>query len=425
MSRLRAGHALALAVALTLSPTPALANGRFPASSAVVLVPDDPDFVLARVSFGLLVSRDRGKTWGWVCERSVGFSSSEDPTYVARADGSIAAGTFTGVRLSNDHGCSWTGTAGFEKEVVVDLAATDRTGFLALASAYDRQTDAGQSVFRTVVFETHDFGRTFAPLGPPLDASLLAYTVEIAPSDASRIYVSAAKRNSERDYAGYLFASSDHGKTFARHDLALVAGERSAWIAAVDPNDPRRLYVRTAGGPETPSRLFVSDDAGEHFRSILTAKGPLAGFALSPDGSKVWVGGALDGLLVASTRDFAFEKKSSVQVQCLTASRDEVWVCSNEMSGFFLATTSDGEHFDAKLHLQKLAGILACAADSTTARECPAEWPSIRRTIGIDDVAAAPAPPRPPPAHRGPWRIVLLLVAVGSTMFWLYRRRRR
>lgn len=49
------------------------ANGRFPASSAVVLVPDAPDFVIARVTFGLLVSRARGHSWGWVCERSVGF----------------------------------------------------------------------------------------------------------------------------------------------------------------------------------------------------------------------------------------------------------------------------------------------------------------------------------------------------------------
>src|SRR5579864_8029422 len=97
--------AIALAAASLAAP-PARANGRFPASNAVVVTPEDPDFLLARVTFGVLVSRDRGRTWGWVCEKAVGFVSTEDPTYLTRGDGSIAAGTFLGIRLSSYHACS-------------------------------------------------------------------------------------------------------------------------------------------------------------------------------------------------------------------------------------------------------------------------------------------------------------------------------
>jgi hypothetical protein len=383
--------AMAVSVTLAAAP-PALANGRFPASNAVVVTPEDPDFVLARVTFGLLVSRDRGRTWGWVCERAVGFVSTEDPTYLTRGDGSIAAGTFLGVRLSKDHACSWTRAAGVEKEVIVDLASTAPGAFLALASVYDHQTDAGGLLFHTTLFETHDFGDTFAPIGKALDPGLLGFTVEVAPSDASRVYVSAAAGVGEREPSGVVLASTDGGKTFVRTDLPLRTGERAPYIAALDPADARRVYVRTGGGPDAASRLLVSDDGAKHFRTAFVARGPLPGFALSPDGLTVWVGGPLDGLLVASTQDFVFTKTSPVQVQCLTATGDLVWVCSNEASGFFLATTRDGASFDVKLHLQSLPGVAACPEASSTTRECPKEWPALRRQLAIDD---------PPPTRAG------------------------
>ena len=77
----------ALFAASSLVAPDAHANGRFPASNAVFFSPKDPDTQFVRVTFGLLGTRDAGKHWGWVCERAIGFSGLEDPTY----DGVLAS----------------------------------------------------------------------------------------------------------------------------------------------------------------------------------------------------------------------------------------------------------------------------------------------------------------------------------------------
>ena len=360
------------------------ANGRFPASSAVVLAPADPNLVLASATFGLLVSRDAGRTWAWVCEKSVGFVGVEDPAYVIGGDGSIAAGTFQGVHISRDLGCSWSIAPSVGDRVVVDLAARpgNAQDFVVLASAFDHMSDAADLLFRSTLFESTDGGRTFIVLGKDLDPTLLSYSVELATSDPKRMYVSAASGVGTAPVGALLF-STDHGKTFGRTNIPLLGSERQPYIAGVDARDANRVYLRTSNAPDAPTRVLVSDDGGKSFRTVLTSKGALLGFALSPDGSKVYAGGPRDGLLVARTDDFAFRKTSGVQVQCLTATKDLIWVCSNEASGFVLATSTDeGEHFDGKLHLEDLSGPLVCPESSTTTRECPKDWPETRRLLG-------------------------------------------
>lgn len=65
---------------LRLSPD-ARANGRFPEANHVFVSATDPQRVLLRVTFGLLVSIDGGKRWGWVCEQALGVRGIEDPMF--------------------------------------------------------------------------------------------------------------------------------------------------------------------------------------------------------------------------------------------------------------------------------------------------------------------------------------------------------
>lgn len=392
----------ALAAALALTATQASANGRFPEANHVYVSPTNPDHVILRVSFGLLVSRDGGASWRWVCEQVLGLAGDEDPMYAFGASSALLSATYHGVTVSRDDACSWPrAPVGPDDALFVDLTqrAADRSRTVVLESTYRGQgPDGGAFVFSSRLHETRDDGASFTPLGAEIDSSLQPETVDLAPSDPARVYVSGVRTGGGPPEA-VLLASRDAGATWVPHLVPLVAGERSLFIAAVDATNPDRLYVRTSNALDQPTRLLLSEDAGKTFRTIFSAKGGLLGFALSPDGTKVYVGGRADGLHVASTQDFVFRQTSSVQVQCITATPEHVWVCSNETNGFIAARTrDDGATFEGQSRFRDIQGPLACPS-STEYDQCVTGWPILRIGLGLDprdagsDAGPAVAPP--------------------------------
>ncbi|MDB4934188.1 MAG: BNR/Asp-box repeat domain protein [Labilithrix sp.] len=453
-----AGSFALVAIAAAAWPSEARANGRFPESNAIFFSQNDPNAVLLRTTFGLIDSRDRGKTWDWVCERSVGLAGVEDPMYSITPDGTIVSSTFQGLAVSHDRACNWAYIGGELKDLVfIDVASRPATPgtVVAFASSYDGQDDAGAIFFKSTLFETKDEGKTFTALGPGLDRTLLGETVDVTPSDPDRVYVSAV-RNPGTQASAFLLTSKDHGKTFVENKIALIEPERAAFIAAVDPLNADRLYVRTANAIDMPSRLLVSDDAGKTFRTVFTGKGSLAGFALSKDGTKVWVGGPIDGIRQASTTDFAFVQKSTIEVQCLAFADDGLWACSTEKSGFVVGLSKDeGATFETKMHFCDIRGPLDCPAGSTTHTECTLggttsmaspPWPQQRAMLGcgggdvdagmidsgLGDGAATPAAPDEmeggggcsvrAPSSATPF--AALLAGIGAAIALVRRRRR-
>jgi hypothetical protein len=62
------------------------------------------------------------------------------------------------------------------------------------------------------------------------------------------------------------------------------------------------------------------------------------------------------------TEDFAFRKISSLHVECLATRAGEVWVCSDDASGFSMGVSSgDGGPFAPKLRQGGLARPIACS----------------------------------------------------------------
>jgi MYXO-CTERM domain-containing protein len=370
-----------LAAAALLSPSPALANGRFPASNQIVVSPSDPNLVLTRATFGLLLSRDGGKSWDWVCEKAVGYGGIEDPFMGLTAKGSLVAGTFSGLSVSLDTGCAWSFMkAELEKQVIIDVVVRPDapSTVLALTSTYSGEGDAGP-VYSSRVFVSKDDGATWAPSGAAIDPAVLTETLEVARSDPKRLYVSAV-RGSGVASSGVLFVSEDEGATWIERAIPIDPNEeRAPYVSAVDPSNPELLYVRTSGPGQ--NRLLVSSDAGKTWKTAFTGKA-LQGFALSPDGSKVYVGSPSDGLHLAPRDTLAFTKRSSIQVQCLATHGSTLWACSNEASGFVVGTSQDdGATFAALLHLAGVRGPLSCPS-SSTATQCVAEWPDLQRRLG-------------------------------------------
>jgi MYXO-CTERM domain-containing protein len=179
--------------------------------------------------------------------------------------------------------------------------------------------------------------------------------------------------------------STDSGATWITRTIPLVVpDERAVYLAAVDPLNPLRVYARTSGGAGKPSRLLVTNDGGQTWDAKFTTKGAMLGFALSPDGSKAYLGGTDDGLYAASTADFAFAQRAKVQIQCLAARDGELWACSNEASGFIYGLSKDdGQTFETKLHLSTVRGPLACPPGTTTTDKCVPDWPRQRAELGV------------------------------------------
>jgi photosystem II stability/assembly factor-like uncharacterized protein len=362
--------------------TRAAANGQFPAANQVVVAPNDPQMLVLRTTFGVLVSRDRGENWDWICEQAIGYPNGEEAFLGVTASSTIVGGTFGGLVLSSDHGCSWTGSRDLTSgspigDLTVSPAAPEVV--VALSSAFMGGTQ-GQLSYATQLFATDDNGAHWARLGEPLTPTTKALTVEVSKSDPGRIYVSGTRaRDDGSGWVGVLFVSRDAGAHWREWTLELTDDERAPYIAGVDPTNGDRVYVRTFG---VTGRLLVSDDAGESFRAVFSG-GQLLGFALSPDGSRVYVGGPVDGLWVADAAELQFEQKSDIAVRCLTASGRDLFVCSTEESGFTLgATQNEGDVLTPLLTYATIRGPLVCPSEASAA-VCPSLWSNQRAALGI------------------------------------------
>jgi photosystem II stability/assembly factor-like uncharacterized protein len=389
-------HGIALVAALLSSAAPAAANGRFPESTQIAFAPNDANLVLLRTTFGLLISRDRGTTWQWVCEAAMGYSGVQDPMFAITPSGTILGTTLEGLRATRDLGCNWSFVGSFERRIFVDLATNpnDAKNIVAFASSFDRQDkDAGIVYFRSHVWESKDEAQTFQQLGEALDPSVLGSTVELARTDPNRLYVSAVRGAGKPNLQGVLLTSKDKGGSWQELALPLVGFENSMWIAAVDPLDADRVYVRTSGGPDRPSRLLLiegSPDGGaQQIRELYASSGPLAAFALSPDGKRLYIGGAKEGILVASTADFAFTRRSTIEVQCLTLAPDGLWACSNEKFGFVAGLSKDdGVTFETKLRFCDIRSLGACGPGTGTYDSCTEPLATLRTGFGCENASS-------------------------------------
>lgn len=419
--------ALAGAAHLAIS-TPAAANGQFPAANQVVVAPSDPQMLVLRTTFGVLVSRDRGQNWDWICEQAIGYPNGEEAFLGVTSNSTVVGGTFGGLVLSSDHGCSWSGSPDLTLENPIgDLTVSPATPevVVALSSAFAGDTQ-GQLSYTTKLFTTADNAVHWNQLGDALPPTTKALTVEVTKSDPSRIYVSGTRASDDGSgWTGMLFVSHDGGAGWQERTVELTVDERAPYIAGVDPTNADRIYVRTFG---VTGRLLVSDDAGESFRTVFSG-GQLLGFALSPDGSRVYVGGPVDGLLAADAAKLQFERNSDISVRCLTSSGSTLFVCSTEESGFTLgATENEGQTLTPLLSYATIRGPLACPSDSSAA-VCPSLWSNQRAALGVmdlggssADVAEGGAPPaiEPEPASHSQGRCSMPRAFIGDRALAAY-----
>jgi hypothetical protein len=362
---------LLLAAAL-LAAAPARANGRYPLSNQLVVGPKDASRIAVRATFGLVLSADGGKSWSWVCEAAAQFVNGEDPPIEVTADNSLIVASSAAFTTSPDFGCNW---ALPESDQLIVDSDVDRSQPERVVSASSLFASAKYSF---ALRESLNNGKSWQPLGVPGEGYVL--TLAIAPSQPKRIYVSTTSLSTGTPSVA---RSDDDGATW--HPFVLPADDAPVpYIAAIDPMNADRVYVRapTSTGGDL---LFVSENAGMDWKQILKAKGTLAGFALSPDGTQLAVGGPTDPVQLASSSDYTFTAVNDLGVTCLTWTSNGIFACADQATaGFSVGVSSDeGAHFEPLFEPSKLT-LRVCAAGTPVASSCPNAWRGLAPIIGAD-----------------------------------------
>ncbi len=397
--------ALAVGVAVLGASGVARANGRYPSATLIAFDPGDPSHFVLSATFGLVESRDGGKTFRWACESALGAMGAQDLVVAITASGATVTAKFDGIVTSPD-GCSFHGAPELDQKSIGDLSLR-RAAPHGLLAFYSQPRDGGG--FESRIVESADDGQTWTEVGPLLPSDLYPLTIDVAPSDASRVYLSA-RLGAADDYASALFRSNDGGATFDRIVLPDTAQHRLAYIAAVHPADRNRIYLRIYD--PTGTRVLLSDDAGTTVRTIFTGTDQLYGFALSPDGTEVALGGPGDGIWIGASDGTGFARRSDVLPNCLGWTDAGLFVCADQrVAPFSLGRSLDrAATFETMLRFDALCGYTGCGADTESGRKCPADWelvaPQLQTTCGTgagssdaggnvsSDAAMEASPPR-------------------------------
>jgi MYXO-CTERM domain-containing protein len=285
----RGAAALLIALAAAL-PKQAAADGAFPDSMQIFVPADAPHRIILTTNFGLIISDDDGATWEWSCE-----PRADDNTILYQKAASPSQRIFAvliahPMVYTDDLACSWTPSGGSLATLVARDAFPDPTSADRVLAAAVPPTATLQP---SSVYRSTDGGLTFGPalISGPTGGDILG--IESAVSDPATVYV--AMYGSANNLIDPILArSSDSGATWSSTDLGGMLGPATARIIAVDPTNPRHLFLRVAlqsGG----EKLGVSVDGGLTFTEPVSVDKQLTAFARLASGTTLVAGLDTDG----------------------------------------------------------------------------------------------------------------------------------
>jgi photosystem II stability/assembly factor-like uncharacterized protein len=365
------------AIAVLVCARTGSANGRFPAANQLTVDPNDANHIVVSTTFGLLESRDGGKSFDYRCELALGITGEEDTMAAITESGTTVISTFTGILTTSD-GCAYRMPPELSGKIVPDLTWSRSTPHQVMAF---HEIGVMEGKYDSHVVRSDDDGQTWSDVGGALPSELFPLTIDIAPSDFSIVYLSGYLGKAD-DFVSVLMRSGDGGATFERHLVPESTGMRGAYIAAVHPLDAERVYLRVDDSPGTV--IWESDDGGVTFRKLFTGAGKLTGLALSPDGTELAFGGKDDGIYGGPSDGSNFQRRSDVGPLCLTWTPFALYACADsKTSGFSIGRSVDGgTTFQRLLAFDELCGVTGCSETTRVGMTCPEAWEQIAPRLG-------------------------------------------
>ncbi len=346
------------------------ANGRFPSAGHVEVDPNNPEHIVLRATYGLLVTHDGGKHWNWVCEKALTYSGVWDPPIGIMNGGAMLVGLPDGLSISTADACLFTRAPALEGQLVADVAVDKKNGARAVALT---SLPLGTS-FDTRLYLTENNASTFEQLGEVFPANFHGLTVDSSASDSSIIYVSGVLEGPMPQ--GVVLRSENGGSSYETYVVPNSDALHAPFLGAVDPENANRVYVRLDG---TPGRLFVSEDGGKTWKELYWGQGALLGFSLAPDGKTLIVGGDQEGVWRSPVPNWAFEKTSALHARCLRWANEGIYACAEPvLDGFSVGlSVTQGSTFKPLAKLSDLCGPVSCPTPI-----CTSDWPMVRDTLG-------------------------------------------
>lgn len=382
---------------LALAPA-ALANGRAPATGDVK-PRSGSQSLLAVTTFGLLLSSNEGSSWQWVCESALDYGGVYDPDYEWSPDGSLFYTSFSGLRVSRDN-CSY--------ELVASLADNDNNpkvnryiatlAFGPDGALYAASIDTdGSKVYRST-----DQGTTFPQVSqatPAFENYDAWRTIEVAPSNASRVYLTGVRVKDGLPREFLLYRSNDAAANFTQMSTTGITGlvpvgEQDVEIAGISYTNPDVLYVRVTDDGNVPGAhaIYRSANGGASWTQVLARADSLRAFAVRRNG-EIIAGTPTLGA-VKSTDGINFTTlPGAPHLNCLYERADGVMFGCTQNYGVNgdnagIMKSTDGVTWTSALRYQDIAAPVSCGAGTIQKNSCEGEeWCGIREQLSIASTA--------------------------------------
>jgi hypothetical protein len=339
------------------APPPARANNAFPDTGQVLLPPDRPDTIVVGTNFGLVITEDGGASWRWTCEHDEGvggivYELAPGPRHrvLTLADG---------MAFTDDLACTWQTPDPpdpFIYDVFPDPSTIDR-----YLLAVDRVAGGTNT---NVIVESTDAGHSLGKVLFTAPAGMEVGTLEVARSDPRVIYATMYKLDGQGP--NQVARTTDGGQSWTVVTPVSTIGKHDLWIAAVDPENPRKMFLRVLTG-DGLEKLALTEDGGDTMTTPLESDGLLTSFVRLPDGT-VLVGAlsVADGRIYRSTDGgHSFTSlPTTIHPRGLAQRAGKLYAATDNVAdGFALAVSDDtGTSWRRVMSFSDIGSISTCGS---------------------------------------------------------------
>jgi hypothetical protein len=397
----------------------ASANGRPPGTSSISFRQGHETDIVAGLTFGLVISRDGGATWAWMCEDAIGYKSAYayDPRFAFTPSGALFATTLTGLKVMRN-GCTFDATPAGGAFISTDLLGPDRAIYYAASQTADPAHGIAEDF---AIYKSTDDGVTFPTRLQPPGAVNWWQTLMVAPMDSMRLYLT-----------GYRYVPNPSGPgTIKEHLLLRSDNGGAAWtpLPVTDftlmPNsvidivgiarDPTHVYARVEFDDNTQSdSIYRSTDAGAHWQRINHKAMSIPAFLVRSNGDLIVGAQTLGAEISRDNGDHWTPLAGAPRINCLAENAaHEIWACTQNYAppgmpsdDAGIMKTTDLVSWTKVLRYQDLTEAVTCAAGTVQKDTCAAQWCGVCKQLGCTPAASYQCPldadlPGPPPPKGG------------------------